>query len=225
VQVGVGHNWQYYDGPFGFIGRLPDSWVTWQFEKHGKSDFIGLHYYSRITLPNYRARRKGRVWSDKRDFGDIYPEGIRSVLDRMHKKYPKKPIFVSEIGFSDRTDAKRPYWLLKTLEEIAHAERQGLPIKGILIWSLVNNFEWNEGMRQKFGLFDETQLYTQLENTRHPHYGPNEDHLPSWEIAKQFGEIRRKNRTLFEGSVKEWAKRQHDECIKEQEIVIGGYLV
>jgi len=33
-----------------------------------------------------------------------------------------------------------------------------MPIKGILLWTMANNFEWQLGMSQKFGLFSESDL-------------------------------------------------------------------
>jgi beta-glucosidase len=73
----------------------------------------------------------------------------------MHAKYPAKEIFVSEVGFSDKSDGRRPYWILDTARYIIEAKSKGIPIIGVLLWSLVNNFEWELGMSQKFGLFSE----------------------------------------------------------------------
>jgi beta-glucosidase/6-phospho-beta-glucosidase/beta-galactosidase len=48
--------------------------------------------------------------------------------------------------------------MLETIRYIIDAVRRGLPVRGVLLWSLVNNFEWEYGMSQKFGLFAEDEL-------------------------------------------------------------------
>ncbi|HCX38780.1 MAG TPA: hypothetical protein DHS36_00710 [Candidatus Veblenbacteria bacterium] len=57
---------------------------------------------------------------------------------------------------------------------IIEAKKEGLPIKGILLWSLVNNFEWELGMNNaKFGLFSEKELSEPLV--------PSKNGVRSWE--------------------------------------------
>src|SRR5215469_16197314 len=89
------------------------------------------------------------------------------------RSYPNKRIFVSEFGFSDAADGRRPYWILKTSWHILQAIKEGIPVDAVLIWTLVNNFEWNYGMSQKFGLFEEGELRTPL-STR-------SDKIRSWQ--------------------------------------------
>lgn len=162
-QVGIGHNWQLFEGLAGDAPAKAQQYCMSRFERDGLySDFIGLHYYCRYTVPMPSSVRQKRDFSDHPLFGDIYPEGIVDVLRRIHCAYPKKKIFVSEFGFSDTSDGRRPYWILKTAWHILEAIQQGLPVDAILIWTLVNNFEWNYGMRQKFGLFAEEELMKPL---------------------------------------------------------------
>ena len=158
-QVGVGHNWQHFEGLLGKIGdRFQEHFLS-SFEREGgHSDFLGLHYYFRWTEPLWRAERKQREYSDLPIFGDVYAPGILEVIRRVHSLYTEKPIFISEFGFSDSSDLRRPYWILETVRYILEAKRMGAPIRGILLWTLVNNFEWQFGMSQKFGLFSEAEL-------------------------------------------------------------------
>lgn len=174
VQVGVGYNWQYFDGFFGGAVHEFDEYYTDKFERNGTySDFLGLHYYFRMTLPLLTGR-KGRAYGDHPAFGDIHPEGVAKVLQQMHKAYPQKEIFVSEFGFSDAHDQRRPYWILETVRHILLAKRAGVPVKGMLLWSLVNNFEWDLGMTQKFGLFEEKELFQPLKTSK--------EGVRSWEV-------------------------------------------
>ena len=162
-QVGIGHNWQLFEGIAAEGPAKAQQYCMNRFERNGLySDFIGLHYYCRYTVPMLSSVRQKRDFSDHPRFGDIYPEGILDVLRCVHRAYPNKKVFVSEFGFSDATDGRRPYWILKTSWHILQAIKEGVPVDAVLIWTLVNNFEWNYGMSQKFGLFAEEELGTPL---------------------------------------------------------------
>ena len=129
------------------------------FERQGRhSDFLGIHYYFRWKGPLTSGERRRLDYSDQPSFGDVYPAGIRNVIAYVNSRYPAKPIFISEFGFSEECDLRRPYWILETVRHILEAKRAGMPIKGMLLWTLVSNFERQLGMSQKFGLFSEAEL-------------------------------------------------------------------
>jgi beta-glucosidase len=158
-QVGVGHNWQCFEGFLGKLARWFQEHFVTSFERQGRhSDFLGIHYYFRWKGPLTPGERRQLDYSDQPSFGDVYPSGIRNVIAQVNSLYPQKPIFISEFGFSDRSDLRRPYWILETVRHILEAKRTGMPIKGMLLWTLVSNFEWQLGMSQKFGLFAESEL-------------------------------------------------------------------
>ena len=162
-QVGIAHNWQLFEGIGAQGPARAQQYCMKRFERNGLyTDFIGLHYYCRYTVPMLSSTRQKRDFSDHPMFGDIYPEGILDALQSIHRSYPNKRIFVSEFGFSDAADGRRPYWILKTSWHILQAIKEGIPVDAVLIWTLVNNFEWNYGMSQKFGLFEEGELRTPL---------------------------------------------------------------
>ena len=97
VQVGIGHSWQYFDGTFGgILHRFGNEYSFKRFERNGLySDFLGLHYYFRFTASVFNWDFKSRDFSNRPDFGDVYPPGILSVLERMHTVHPSKNIIVS----------------------------------------------------------------------------------------------------------------------------------
>jgi beta-glucosidase len=158
-QIGVGHNWQYFDSLLGNLAQWFQEQVVTSFERQGRhSDFLGIQYYFRWKGPLTAGQRRRLDYSDQPSFGDVYPAGIRTVISQLNSLSPNKPIFISEFGFSDRSDLRRPYWILETVRHILAAKRTGMPIKGMLLWTLVSNFEWQLGMSQKFGLFSESEL-------------------------------------------------------------------
>ncbi len=206
-QMGAAYNWQYFDGALGSVLDEVDPYYTNKFERDGAySDFLGLQYYFRVTTPLLPGQRSRRDYGDHPAFGDVYPPGILEVMKKMHVAYPQKNIFLTEFGFSDTTDRRRPYWILETVRYVLEAKRLGIPIKGMLLWSLVNNFEWDLGMTQRFGLFDENEL----------HHTPKSvaGQVQSWEIWKAvLGAIMdpTEERIVDLEELYDHAKRQHDE--------------
>lgn len=174
IKVGAAHNWTYFEGILSkFAHSLINSKLARKFEREQKyTDFIGLHYYYLMKLSPFG--KKHRIYGDNPYFGDIHPPGIYRVLKEMSTEYPGKEIFITEYGFSDKDDMRRPYWILETIRHVIEALEDNIPVKGMLLWTLVNNFEWNLGVNQKFGLFDEKEL-------GQPLIASHGEHVRSWE--------------------------------------------
>ncbi len=200
--VGVGYNWQLWEGVIAPFQRWLDEWVTDAFERDSvQSDFIGLQYYFRMRSPISKRERARRDWSDHPGFGDVYPAGIRAILERMHTKYKGKPIFVTEFGFADKADLERPFWILETVRHILEARKSGVPMQGILYWSLVDNFEWDRGMAEKFGLFAESKLNVPL--------SPVNTHLRSWEVWRALCNAATQSTPENSAALQEFYKQAH----------------
>ena len=120
-------------------------------------DFIGLNYYFHFQIKFafslkkrtfYEAKTAGKKTSD---LGwEIYPQGIYYVLKEL-KKY-HLPIIITENGLADSQDVKRPKFIVEHLYYVHKAIREGLDVRGYLHWSLIDNYEWAEGYKPKFGL-------------------------------------------------------------------------
>ena len=82
---------------------------------------------------------------------EIYPPGIYQVA-KMFKKY-KLPIYITENGLDDFSDGKREDFIKEHLKWLAKAIENKVPIEGYFHWSLIDNFEWQEGFEPKYGLF------------------------------------------------------------------------
>lgn len=192
-KIGVAHNWTYFDGWLGnYLQKQINERITHKFEQQEKySDFIALQYYSRATIPSVytspvplslQRRPSTRDYCDHPGFGDIFPEGIYHLLKRMHQLYPSKPLWVTEFGFADNSDLRRPHWLAETVRWILQAKKEGIPVHGILHWSLVQNYEWDQGMKVSFGLFEERELWENLVPDETSFHGKTR--VRSWEIWK-----------------------------------------
>jgi beta-glucosidase len=83
------------------------------------------------------------------------------VLLRVHREYNPRLILVTENGaaFADQWDGNNPVrderraqYLRDHIYAIESAHRQGVPVGGYFIWSLLDNYEWNEGYSKRFGI-------------------------------------------------------------------------
>jgi beta-glucosidase len=82
--------------------------------------------------------------------------GPRFFWERYHV-----PISITENGLSTRDqvfldgevhDPQRVDYMHRVLLELGRAIREGVPVTGYYAWSLLDNFEWADGYKQRFGL-------------------------------------------------------------------------
>lgn len=89
----------------------------------------------------------------------IHPEGLYDLLIDLLIDYPDAPpLLITENGIPDRTpegttdDVERLEFLRAHLQQAARAIADGVDLVGYYAWSLLDNFEWAEGMSQRWGL-------------------------------------------------------------------------
>lgn len=107
----------------------------------------------------------------------IEPWGLTELLERLHRDYPGLPLIITENGaaFDDVhsdgnvADSDRISYLEEHLRACHEAISRGVDLRGYLVWSLLDNFEWAEGYRKRFGIvhvdFD-TQARTPKDSAR-----------------------------------------------------------
>jgi beta-glucosidase len=135
------------------IGKLVDFYRNhYLFSScRGYYDFIGLNYYNILRLPgSYAVLSKQAVVNEMG--WEIYPKGLRHQLNAL-RKY-NKPIYITENGIADSTDARRSKFITDHLYETWLAIRDGVDVRGYLYWSLLDNFEWHHGYAPRFGLIE-----------------------------------------------------------------------
>lgn len=132
----------------------------------GTHDFFGINYYTRdrvrftpnpLTLFGREQFAPGAELSDSgRDgpFSQYDPEGLLQVCRELHRFDPSRPIYITENGVPDRTDQRRPRWLVGHLQALHQAIQEGCDVRGYFHWTLVDNFEWAEGWGLRFGLYE-----------------------------------------------------------------------
>jgi beta-glucosidase len=149
-----------------FLNALVDGKMRFAFkstrlpEVIGTHDFAGLNYYTG-DLVAFNPLRPGSFFSKRyfpreaevSDTGFIasMPEGIFHALKWMQGY--KLPIMITENGVEDSTDRLRPGYIVQHIHQIWRAINFNWPIKGYFHWSQVDNFEWERGWSQRFGLW------------------------------------------------------------------------
>ncbi|HEX5013354.1 MAG TPA: GH1 family beta-glucosidase [Candidatus Limnocylindrales bacterium] len=132
-------------------------------------DLVGVNYYARRVVTAGRTE-DGLPWRvvpatpgiPTTDTGwEITPECLTDLLVRVRTDYGDVPLLVTENGcvFLDApdpagriADAGRVRFLRDHLAAIRAAIDAGVRVEGYFAWSLLDNFEWAEGLRSRFGL-------------------------------------------------------------------------
>jgi beta-glucosidase len=139
-------------------------------------DFLGLNYYSREFaryawyVPFVQFWVDGKTTADHETVIDgmpytssgreVYPAGLFDCLLRIKRDYGNPIIYITENGaaFTDMVENDRVHdplrvsYLASYLGEAARAIRDGVNLQGYFIWTLMDNFEWQEGFSKRFGL-------------------------------------------------------------------------
>ncbi|HEX3772364.1 MAG TPA: GH1 family beta-glucosidase [Polyangiaceae bacterium] len=134
------------------------------------TDFLGVNYYNRSVLRSDRipeAQNRPRTvhlapreeWTDMG--WEIYPNGLFEILVRLHAEYRVPRMFITENGasYADGPDAhgrvadeRRLRFVRDHLAAAHHAIEVGVPLAGYFLWSLLDNYEWERGYTQRFGM-------------------------------------------------------------------------
>jgi beta-glucosidase len=123
-------------------------------------DFLGVNNYSRLRIAAGGAAVPPRGPVTAMGW-EIYPDGLYEVLARLHHEYAAPPLIVTESGaaFDDVVaadgaihDGDRIAYLDAYLGALQRALDDGIPVHGHLVWSLLDNFEWSQGYKKRFGL-------------------------------------------------------------------------
>jgi beta-glucosidase len=129
-------------------------------------DFLGVNYYTR---QRFRARARDGLLETvalppagpTTAMGwEVVPDALDGLLRRLKRDYGDLPILITENGaaYSDRRngrfveDSERVEYLRAHVAAVASAIAAGVDVRGYFAWSLLDNFEWEEGYAKRFGL-------------------------------------------------------------------------
>jgi beta-glucosidase len=128
-------------------------------------DFLGVNHYTRTVVRAGPAGEPEAVHvpgTEHTDMGwEVYPPGIRETLARVAGDYGPRAIYVTENGaaYTDVrrhdgaiADVERCSYLDGYIRAVGEAVRDGVPVRGYFVWSLLDNFEWAVGYQRRFGV-------------------------------------------------------------------------
>ncbi len=140
-------------------------------------DFLGVNYYMRHTV--VEGQRDSELTTAMRfssvDAATVLPPGVETtamgwpveadglteLLVRLHEEYTEGPIYITENGravydYVDPEggvdDEERVAFLDDHFRAAHDAIEQGVDLRGYMVWSLLDNFEWAEGYSKRFGI-------------------------------------------------------------------------
>jgi beta-glucosidase len=116
-----------------------------------EDDFLGVQNYSRkIHGPDGYVKPGQDMRLTKMNY-EYYPEALGNVI-RFVSNHWSKPIIVTENGVSTDHDEERVEFIERALTGVHQCIEEGINVLGYTYWSLLDNFEWQLGYDQTFGL-------------------------------------------------------------------------
>ncbi|AUX77430.1 GH1 family beta-glucosidase [Sinorhizobium fredii] len=143
-------------------------------------DWWGLNYYTPMRVSHdpaagaeYPATVNAKPVSEvKTDIGwEVYAPALGALVETLNARYTLPDCYITENGACYNMgvengvvdDQPRLDYIADHLSVTADLIAKGYPMRGYFAWSLMDNFEWAEGYRMRFGIVHvdyETQART-----------------------------------------------------------------
>ena len=123
----------------------------------GAFDCIGLNYYSGVYISNFAMCARSELIPTQDELYTIYPEGLYRALEQLWSNWGKKfkvPIYVTENGVAAQKAEDRELFFKRHLYAVSKAIKDGIDVRGYMVWTLFDSFEWTDGYNVKnYGLY------------------------------------------------------------------------
>ncbi len=116
-------------------------------------DFVGVQNYERLTYgpEGLVPPPEGAVLNGMGT--PVDSDSLRGAVTYAHE-VSGVPVFVTEHGVSTPDDSIRAAFIEPSLDGLARAMADGVPVLGYCHWTLMDNFEWIFGYGPKLGLHE-----------------------------------------------------------------------
>ena len=130
-------------------------------------DFLGVNFYrpnlvEAVDDGSVLGLREVDVDVEHTSMGwPVIPSGLTALLLRLQRDYGTVPFVITENGaaFDDHLeggdvveDDRRVAYIAGHIEALERAREQGVDVRGYYVWSFLDNFEWEHGYAQRFGI-------------------------------------------------------------------------
>lgn len=116
-------------------------------------DFIGVQNYTREIFGTDGVQKAPEGAELTQMNYEYYPQALGNVIRKVAEKF-KGDIIVTENGVATTDDTRRVAFIDEALKGVKRCIDEGIPVKGYLYWSFVDNFEWQKGFSMHFGLIE-----------------------------------------------------------------------
>lgn len=114
-------------------------------------DFLGVQNYTRSLIGPDGIQSAPEAAELTQMNYEFYPEALANVIRKVAKQFHGN-IIVTENGIGTSDDTRRVEFIRRALTGVQSCIEEGIPVKGYLYWSLLDNFEWQKGFSMTFGL-------------------------------------------------------------------------
>jgi beta-glucosidase len=131
-------------------------------------DFTGINVYQPTYVRAEESEKGYAVVPMPSSYPHMYsrwltigPEAIYWGPKLVHELWKANEIYITENGASATDtiapdgavyDTDRVMFLRNYLTQLQRLLAEGVPVKGYFLWSILDNFEWNDGYEKRFGI-------------------------------------------------------------------------
>jgi beta-glucosidase len=115
-------------------------------------DFLGVQVYTRTVMGPEGPVETAEAPLTQMGY-EIWPEALEAVIRRVHDYTGGRlPMIVTENGIGTDDDDARIDYVTRALRGVHTCINDGIDVRGYCYWSLLDNFEWDDGFGKTFGL-------------------------------------------------------------------------
>lgn len=116
----------------------------------GNDDFFGIQTYTRAIFSEKGEEDPAEGMEVTQMGYEYYPECVEHVVKRVHESF-KGDLLITENGIATADDERRIRYIQTALDGVKNCLDAGIPLRGYMYWSFIDNWEWQSGYSMQFG--------------------------------------------------------------------------
>lgn len=125
-------------------------------EAIGAADCVGLNYYTGAYMSNFKVVPRADGIPTQSSLATVYPDGFYDALKQVDSRLAKKlkiPIYVTENGIATNNSHYRDVYYRSHFNALSKAMKEGVDVRGYMVWALMDSFDWMEGYDFEYGVY------------------------------------------------------------------------